>query len=131
MKDVEYAFVPPVRRLFARRSKASPDPLTSRLWGHGAIRLGQARAAAGFKNATGITVAVVDSGIDTKHPDLKGVIVEYKNFLRGSDKDFVGHGTHVAGIQGLQRRCAQHNDVTCWSHVTEPDPVRRASLPSG
>jgi subtilisin family serine protease len=98
MKDVEYAFVPPVRRLFARRSKASPDPLTSRLWGHGAIRLGQARAAAGFKNATGITVAVVDSGIDTKHPDLKGVIVEYKNFLRGSDKDFVGHGTHVAGI---------------------------------
>jgi subtilisin family serine protease len=40
----------------------------------------------------------VDSGIDTKHPDLKGVIVEYKNFLRGSDKDFVGHGTHVAGI---------------------------------
>ena len=55
-------------------------------------------AAAGFKNATNITVAVVDTGIDTTHPDLKDAIVEYKNFLRGSDKDFVGHGTHVAGI---------------------------------
>jgi len=98
LKDVEYAFVPPVRKLFARRAKKSPDPLASRQWGHGAIRLGQARAAARFKNATEITVAVVDSGIDERHPDLKGVIVEYKNFLRGSDKDFVGHGTHVAGI---------------------------------
>ncbi len=98
MKDVEYAFVPPVRTLFARRAKAGADPLASRQWGHGAIRLGHARAAAGFKNATKITVAVVDSGIDPRHPDLKHVITEYKNFLRGSDKDFVGHGTHVAGI---------------------------------
>lgn len=98
MKDVEYAFVPPVRTLFARRAKAGADPLASRQWGHGAIRLGHARAAAGFKNATNITIAVVDSGIDTGHPDLKHVIAQYKNFLRGSDKDFVGHGTHVAGI---------------------------------
>jgi subtilisin family serine protease len=98
MKDVEYAFVPPVRTLFARRAKARPDPLASRQWGHGAIRLGHARAAAGFKNAANITIAVVDSGIDPRHPDLKQVITEYKNFLRGSAKDFVGHGTHVAGI---------------------------------
>lgn len=96
-KDVEYAFVPPVRKLFARRAKAV-DPLSSRLWGHGAIRLGHARAGGGFKNATDIVVAVVDSGIDQNHPDLKGRISEYKNFLSGSDKDFVGHGTHVAGI---------------------------------
>jgi subtilisin family serine protease len=98
MKEVEYAFVPPVRRLFARRKKAGIDPLASRQWGHGAIRLGHARAARGFKNATKITIAVVDSGIDTRHPDLKQAIAEYKNFLRGSDKDFVGHGSHVAGI---------------------------------
>jgi len=98
MKDVDYAFVPPVRSLFARRAKAGADPLASRQWGHGAIRLGHARAAAGFKNATNITVAVIDSGIDTRHPDLKHAIAGYKNFLRASDKDFVGHGTHVAGI---------------------------------
>ena len=98
LKEVEYAFVPPVRQLFARRKKAGVDPLASRQWGHGAIRLGHARAARGFKNATNITVAVIDSGIDARHPDLKQAIAEYKNFLRGSDKDFVGHGTHVAGI---------------------------------
>ena len=98
MKDVEYAFVPPVRRLFARRRKSKADPLASRQWGHSAVRLAHARDAAGFKNATNITIAVIDSGIDTRHPDLKSAISEYKNFLRGSDKDFVGHGTHVAGI---------------------------------
>ena len=98
MKDVEYAFVPPVRTVFGRRARAKADPLASRLWGHGAIRLGHARAAAGFKNATNVTIAVVDTGIDPKHPDLKHAIVEYKNFRRASDKDFKGHGTHVAGI---------------------------------
>jgi subtilisin family serine protease len=98
MKDVEYAFVPPVRRLFARRRKAKADPLAARQWGHGAVRLGHARDARGFKNATNITIAVVDSGIDMQHPDLKNAITEYKNFIRGSDKDFVGHGTHVSGI---------------------------------
>ena len=41
---------------------------------------------------------MVDSGIDPAHPDLKPIIDEYKNFIGGSDKDFVGHGTHVAGI---------------------------------
>jgi subtilisin family serine protease len=103
MPDVEYAFVPPVRRLFARRRKAATaaaasDPLDGRLWGHGAIRLGHARTAKGFNDASSITVAVVDSGIDARHPDLKDIIVEYKNMRGGSDKDFVGHGTHVAGI---------------------------------
>ena len=96
MNDVEYAFVPPVRKLFAKRA----DPLASRQWGHGAVRLGHARAKNGFNNAARLTVAVVDSGIDTTHPDLKNAIVEYHNFLKGSSKDYVGHGTHVAGIIG-------------------------------
>ena len=77
MKGVEYAFVPPVRRLFGRR-KTKADPMASRQWAHGAIRLGHARAAARFDNATRLTVAVVDSGIDPKHPDLKAVIAEDK-----------------------------------------------------
>jgi subtilisin family serine protease len=98
MQEVEYAFVPPVRTLFAKRRKSGPDPLASRQWGHGAIRLGHARAKAGFNNAATITIAVVDSGIDRGHPDLKDAIAGYHNFIEGSDKDFVGHGTHVSGI---------------------------------
>lgn len=97
--DVEYAFVPPVRTLFGRRAAPSaPDPLASRQWAHAAIRLQHARAAAGFMDAAALTVAVVDSGIDAGHPDLAGAIAEYRNFLSESDRDYVGHGTHVAGI---------------------------------
>lgn len=101
LEGVEYAFVPPVRSLFGRPShRAKPDPLASRQWAHGAIRLRHARAAAGFRDGANVTVAVLDSGIDDGHPDLSGAIVEYKNFLRESNKDYVGHGTHVAGIIG-------------------------------
>ncbi|MGH7788863.1 MAG: S8 family serine peptidase, partial [Candidatus Binatia bacterium] len=99
MRGVEYAFVPPTRSLFARRARVGqPDPLASRQWAHGAIRLGHASSARGFCDASNLTVAVVDSGIDTGHPDLASVIAAYKNFLPESDKDYVGHGTHVAGI---------------------------------
>jgi subtilisin family serine protease len=100
-REVEYAYVPEPRRPFARKktAEARVDPLLSRQWGHTAVRIGQARERAGFKEATAITVAVADTGIDRSHPDLKKVISEYKNFLKGEgDRDYSGHGTHVAGI---------------------------------
>lgn len=96
--EVEYAFIPQPRRMFAKKSK-KPDPFLSRQWGHIAVHVAQARAAASFVEATKIVVAVVDSGIDRTHPDLGSVVVEYKNFLKGEgSRDYEGHGTHVAGI---------------------------------
>ena len=47
-----------------------------------------------------IKVAVLDTGVDTKHQDLKDQIESYKDFTsspRGID-DVVGHGTHCSGI---------------------------------
>ncbi|WP_329428144.1 S8 family serine peptidase [Streptosporangium sp. NBC_01495] len=45
----------------------------------------------------GITVAVLDSGYDPDHPDLKGVVAQERNFSEDSDiRDTLGHGTHVA-----------------------------------
>ena len=49
----------------------------------------------------GVTVAVVDTGIDLDHPDLNGNIKSGTTILKGSTKlgqDDNGHGTHVAGI---------------------------------
>jgi subtilisin family serine protease len=104
--EVDYAFVPQPRRMFAKKkppSKKTVDPLLSRQWGHTAVRVAQARKRAGFVEATKITVGVADSGIDAAHPDLKSVISEYKNFLKGEGaKDYAGHGTHVAGIIAAQ-----------------------------
>ena len=47
----------------------------------------------------GVKVAVLDTGVDQNHPDLKGRIVAYRNFAAGSsDNDVVQHGTHCAGV---------------------------------
>lgn len=47
----------------------------------------------------GIIAAVVDTGIDYNHPDLKDQIIDGRNFVDdGRDYyDLNGHGTHVAG----------------------------------
>jgi hypothetical protein len=45
-----------------------------------------------------VRVAVIDSGIDGSHPDLKGRVVAAKSFVGGSPyRDYEGHGTFVAG----------------------------------
>ncbi|MDH6465191.1 subtilisin family serine protease [Micromonospora sp. A200] len=52
--------------------------------------------SAGF-TGKGVSVAVLDTGVDTTHPDLAGKVAESRNFTEVTDdRDTVGHGTHVA-----------------------------------
>lgn len=53
-----------------------------------------------FSMGTGVVVAVLDTGIDTNHPDLKNNIVPGYNFVDDNTdvSDQCGHGTHVAGV---------------------------------
>ncbi|MFK4083528.1 S8 family peptidase [Kribbella sp. NPDC020789] len=54
--------------------------------------------AAGY-TGKGVKVAVLDTGIDLNHPDLKGRVTASKNFTADPDvADGFGHGTHVASI---------------------------------
>jgi subtilisin family serine protease len=78
---------------------ASNDPFYSQQWA-----LAQIHASSAWSRSTGrgITIAIVDSGIDLTHEDLASKIVAHETCLNGScsdgGADDVGHGTHVAGI---------------------------------
>ncbi|MFD0902542.1 S8 family serine peptidase [Actinomadura sediminis] len=46
----------------------------------------------------GVTVAVVDSGIEANHPQLKGKVAKSHDATKTTAGDCFGHGTQVAGI---------------------------------
>lgn len=91
-------------------AKATSDPLWNRQYGPTMIGADNA-----WQKSTGrgVTVAVVDSGVDVDHPDLKDKIVKGHDFAcddENPDDDSTikdssgaavkGHGTHVAGTIG-------------------------------
>jgi subtilisin family serine protease len=57
-------------------------------------------AAWDLSRGTDVKVGIIDSGIDSSHPDLSGKIVAARDQDSGPDGtgDDIGHGTHVAGL---------------------------------
>ncbi|MGY0232846.1 S8 family serine peptidase [Longispora urticae] len=60
-------------------------------------QIGAPQAWAAGYDGTGTTVAVLDTGYDSHHPDLAGRVSAARDFTdNGSPEDGNGHGTHVA-----------------------------------
>lgn len=88
--------VAPSRQVLARHSRArapSGARVAQMHLGMAALGLPTPRT-----DASGVTVAIVDTGVDQGHPDLAGAIDAYVNFTNDSDKDLDVHATHGCGI---------------------------------
>jgi subtilisin family serine protease len=69
-----------------------------------APQLIHADAAHRIATGKGVRVAVVDTGAEKDHPDLKGLLLKTANFVDGGDRTFTRdqHGTAVAGVIGAR-----------------------------
>lgn len=82
-----------------RAHRSSNDPRLREQWG--LTKIGAPRA---WDVQTGtqsdVTIAVLDTGVDFKHPDLAGRVLPGPNVTAGTEdaQDDHSHGTHVAGI---------------------------------
>ncbi len=101
-----FAYVGPNKVYYPLQAEVRPnDPRYGEQWGLEMMNM--PRAWVFQKGKTGIVVAVVDTGVDTNHPDLKDRLLpgtdtaDQDNDPNPPGNDLVaGHGTHVAGIIG-------------------------------
>jgi subtilisin family serine protease len=65
-----------------------------------AYRMVGLRGLDGKLDGSGMRIAIVDTGIDSKHPSLDHVSIIWRDEINQQTQpyDDVGHGTHVAGI---------------------------------
>ena len=77
------------------------DPKASQQYQHSLLKISEAQKLVG-KNS--VTVAVIDTGTDSKHPDLKKVLLPGYNAANPANQPITqDHGTHVSGIIGAEK----------------------------
>ncbi|MEO0540042.1 MAG: S8 family serine peptidase [Cyanobacteria bacterium P01_A01_bin.105] len=82
--------IEPVSQSQVSETDCSSKPTAT--WGIEAVR-----APESSYDGSGITVAVLDTGIEPDHPAFAGVNLVQRNFTTEVDHDINGHGTHCAG----------------------------------
>ncbi|MDF5738918.1 MULTISPECIES: S8 family peptidase [unclassified Nostoc] len=96
----------PIELIQPQRNADTKDEITkNELWHLDAIALNIARQNGFTGTGKSITIAVLDTGIDSTHSELQGRVTESYSFNDRSkqiqlitSQDTDGHGTHVAGL---------------------------------
>ncbi|MFL9817247.1 S8 family serine peptidase [Tolypothrix campylonemoides VB511288_2] len=78
-----------VKPVASQQTEASPTGVT---WG-----VSVTRASESPFTGKGVTVAVLDSGIDAEHEAFRGIQLVQRDFTGEGNGDNYGHGTHCAG----------------------------------
>jgi subtilisin len=98
----EFATVEPERIVYATATRREPPGASSApavagaaaTWGLQVTRVAPSRFT-----GRGVRIAVLDTGLDTKHPDFSARAIVTQSFVTGSPIDDVnGHGTHCTGV---------------------------------
>jgi len=95
-------------------------------WG---LRLARFPEAWGVtRGSSGVVVAVLDTGVDRKQPELRGALVPGYDFANGDPDptDDNGHGTSVAGIIGARANNSAGLAGICWNCSLMPVKVMDA-----
>jgi Subtilase family len=84
---------------FATRSAGYNDPYLELQRGFWQMRVDEAHP---WSRGEGVRVAIIDTGVDTEHPDLARSIAGAANFVDSDARQFRSdrHGTEVAGVIG-------------------------------
>ncbi|GAA3457168.1 type VII secretion-associated serine protease mycosin [Dactylosporangium matsuzakiense] len=85
--------------LFATPAPAFADQIRDDEWHLTALRIPEAQ---GLSQGEGIIVAVADTGVEDKRPELAGAVLPGQGFGEGNDgdgrSDRIGHGTAMAAL---------------------------------
>uniref|UniRef100_C6E383 Peptidase S8 and S53 subtilisin kexin sedolisin n=1 Tax=Geobacter sp. (strain M21) TaxID=443144 RepID=C6E383_GEOSM len=101
-EDPDVSYVEEDREFSAEPAFPEPELTPEYLLSWGVTRIAANRAAWNGIRGAGIKVAILDTGIDYNHPELKESYRGGYNFLTNTadpyDDSRRGHGTHIAGV---------------------------------
>lgn len=127
-RDPRFEIVQPLQSFdgLARSEPVYNDPYAPLQWGLAEIEAAQAHLGS---RGQGVSVAIIDTGVDASHPDLQGRVASARNLVDRDAAQFGRdrHGTEVAGviaavannrlgIVGIAPEATLRVYKACWQH---------------